>query len=74
MGGGRKQYQVLVDPAALHEYGVTLQDVEAALKANNVNATGGFAVAAASETADPRHRPARPATRAGRRRPEADRR
>jgi HME family heavy-metal exporter len=43
MGGGRKQYQVLVDPTALQEYGVTLQDVEAALKANNVNFTGGFA-------------------------------
>ena len=28
MGGGRKQYQVLVDPTALHEYGVTLQEVE----------------------------------------------
>jgi HME family heavy-metal exporter len=43
MGGGRKQYQVLVDPTALHEYGVTLRDVDAALKANNVNFTGGFA-------------------------------
>ena len=44
MGGGRKQYQILVDPTALTEYGVTLQDVEQALKANNVNMTGGFAV------------------------------
>lgn len=44
MGGGRKQYQVLVDPMALHEYGVSLQDVEQALRANNVNFTGGFAV------------------------------
>ncbi len=44
MGGGRKQYQVLVDPIALHEYGVSLQDVELALRANNVNFTGGFAV------------------------------
>ena len=43
MGGGRKQYQVLVDPTALHEHKVTLQDVDAALKANNVNFTGGFA-------------------------------
>jgi len=43
LGGGRKQYQVLVDPTALHEYGVTLQNVDAALKANNVNFTGGFA-------------------------------
>jgi HME family heavy-metal exporter len=44
MGGGRKQYQVLVDPIALHEYAVSLQDVETALRANNVNFTGGFAV------------------------------
>ncbi|MCI0705666.1 MAG: efflux RND transporter permease subunit, partial [Planctomycetia bacterium] len=43
LGGGRKQYQVLVDPTALHEYGVTLQDVDTALKTNNVNFTGGFA-------------------------------
>jgi HME family heavy-metal exporter len=43
LGGGRKQYQVLVDPTALHEYGVSLQDIEHALKANNVNFTGGYA-------------------------------
>jgi Cu/Ag efflux pump CusA len=42
VGGGRKQYQVRVDPAALTEYGVTLQQVEDALRANNGNATGGF--------------------------------
>ncbi|OWK43166.1 efflux RND transporter permease subunit [Fimbriiglobus ruber] len=44
MGGGRKQYQVQVDPTALAEYGVTLQEVETALKANNVNFTGGYSV------------------------------
>ncbi|MBY0231676.1 MAG: efflux RND transporter permease subunit, partial [Gemmataceae bacterium] len=44
MGGDRKQYQVLVEPAALVEYGVTLQQVEQALKDNNVNASGGFAL------------------------------
>ena len=42
MGGDRKQYQVLVDPDALLEYDVTLQEVEAALKANNLNTSGGF--------------------------------
>src|SRR5262249_53084256 len=42
IGGGRKQYQVLVDPTALHEYGGTLRQVEEALRANNVNFTGGF--------------------------------
>ena len=43
VGGGRKQYQVLVDPYAMAEYKVSLHDVEAALRANNVNTTGGFA-------------------------------
>ncbi|MCE9567151.1 MAG: CusA/CzcA family heavy metal efflux RND transporter [Planctomycetes bacterium] len=43
MGGGRKQYQVLVDPALLKEHDVTLQDVDVALRSNNVNFTGGFA-------------------------------
>lgn len=49
LGGGRKQYQVLVDPTALNEYGVTLQDVDAALQANNVNFTGGFSAAGGVE-------------------------
>ena len=44
MGGGRKQYQVLVDPNALVAYDVTLQQVEEALRKNNLNASGGFAV------------------------------
>jgi HME family heavy-metal exporter len=42
MGGDRKQYQVLVDPDKLQEYKVSLQEVEAAVKANNLNASGGF--------------------------------
>lgn len=42
MGGGRKQYQVLVDAAALRSYGVSLHDVERALAASNTNATGGY--------------------------------
>lgn len=49
MGGGRKQYQVLVDPVKLSEYGVTLQEVEDALRANNVNHTGGYSVAGGTE-------------------------
>jgi CzcA family heavy metal efflux pump len=48
-GGDRKQYQVLVDPTALLEYGVTLQQVHAALTESNVNASGGFAVTGESE-------------------------
>ncbi len=42
MGGDRKQYQVLVDPDRLQEYNVSLQEVEAAIKANNLNTSGGF--------------------------------
>lgn len=42
MGGDRKQYQVLVDPDRLQEFNVTLQEVEAAIKENNLNASGGF--------------------------------
>ncbi|MBX7105743.1 MAG: efflux RND transporter permease subunit [Gemmataceae bacterium] len=43
MGGGRKQYQVRVDPAALIEHGVNLDEVAAAVRKNNLNTTGGFA-------------------------------
>jgi HME family heavy-metal exporter len=49
MGGGRKQYQVLVNPTALLAYDVTLAEVEQALKANNLNASGGFAVRGGKE-------------------------
>jgi len=48
-GGDRKQYQVLLDPSALLEYGVTLQDVEQALKESNINTSGGFAVEGETE-------------------------
>mgnify|MGYP002529452414 CR=1 FL=1 len=42
MGGGRKQFQVLVNPDALLEYGVTLYDVRKACEESNENATGGY--------------------------------
>ncbi len=48
-GGDRKQYQVLLDPAALLEYDVTLQDVEQALRDSNINTSGGFAVTGETE-------------------------
>ncbi|MER3416108.1 MAG: CusA/CzcA family heavy metal efflux RND transporter [Gemmataceae bacterium] len=44
LGGGRKQYQVLVNPEALRDYRVTLQQVVEALSSNNVLASGGFMV------------------------------
>ena len=42
MGGGRKQFQVLVNPESLLSYGVTLHDVETAVANSNENATGGY--------------------------------
>lgn len=48
-GGDRKQYQVLVNPDALIEYSVTLQDVEFALNSSNLNTSGGFAITGESE-------------------------
>ncbi len=42
MGGGRKQFQVLVDPDAMLRYGVTLHQVRQAVQDSNENATGGY--------------------------------
>ncbi|MCE9603434.1 MAG: CusA/CzcA family heavy metal efflux RND transporter [Planctomycetia bacterium] len=42
MGGGRKQFQVLVNPEKLLKYDLTLEDVEHAVAASNSNATGGY--------------------------------
>lgn len=48
-GGDRKQYQILIDPTALLEYDVTLQEVERALRESNINTSGGFAVTGETE-------------------------
>lgn len=42
IGGERKQFQVLVDPAKLADHGLTLKQVEEAVAASNANASGGF--------------------------------
>jgi HME family heavy-metal exporter len=42
MGGDVKQYQVLIDPGRLQEHAVSLQEIEAAIQANNLNTSGGF--------------------------------
>ena len=42
MGGGRKQFQVLVDPDAMLRYGVSLHQVKKAVQDSNQNATGGY--------------------------------
>jgi CzcA family heavy metal efflux pump len=42
IGGDTKQFQVLVDPAKLRDYGLTLQQVTDAVAGSNVNSSGGF--------------------------------
>ena len=42
MGGGRKQFQVLVDPHQLRAFDVTLEEVERSLREANQNTTGGY--------------------------------
>ena len=49
MGGGRKQFQVLVNPDELLKYDVSLEDVERAVAASNANATGGYLNMGANE-------------------------
>ena len=49
MGGGRKQYQVRVDPDALRTYDLTLDEVEKAVAHSNANATGGYLDQGAAE-------------------------
>lgn len=49
MGGGRKQFQVRVNPEALRTYDLTLEDVEQAVARSNANATGGYLDMGATE-------------------------
>lgn len=42
MGGDRKQYHVLVDQHRMHQYEVTLEEIEQALQKSNHNVTGGY--------------------------------
>ncbi len=41
-GGQTKQYQIVVDPALLSQYGLTLHDVAARVEDNNANFGGGY--------------------------------
>ncbi|MBW4427142.1 MAG: CusA/CzcA family heavy metal efflux RND transporter [Nostoc desertorum CM1-VF14] len=43
-GGDVRQYQVLVDPEKLKAFNITLEEVEQAAKAANVNAPGGYLI------------------------------
>ena len=49
IGGGVKQYQVLVTPEKLKQFGVTIDQVAAALEKSNANSTGGFVDAQSQE-------------------------
>ncbi len=48
-GGQTKQYQIVVDPALLDQYGLTLHDVEARVQENNTNFGGGYIEHAAEQ-------------------------
>ena len=50
LGGDLKQYQVLVDPVRLSQYGKSLHNVKAAIQGANVSATGGFMISDYTET------------------------
>ena len=49
IGGGVKQYQVLLTPEKLKQFGVTVEEVTAALEKSNANSTGGFVDAQSQE-------------------------
>ncbi len=49
-GGDVRQYQVLVDPAKLKAFDVSLEEVTQAVKAANVNAPGGYLITPDKET------------------------
>ncbi len=49
IGGGQKQYQALVSPARLKAYGISLREVEEALRRANQNTSAGFRVAGGQE-------------------------
>ena len=42
MGGGLKQYHVLIDLHQLHKYEITISQIEEALTTSNVNVNGGY--------------------------------
>lgn len=50
LGGDLKQYQVLVDPVKLSQYGKSLHDVRAAIEGANISATGGFMISEYTES------------------------
>ncbi len=49
IGGGVKQFQVLISPEKLQAFGVSLHEVVSALEGSNQNSSGGFLVQGAQE-------------------------
>jgi len=49
IGGGVKQYQALVSPEKLKQFGITIEEVSTALEKSNANSTGGFVDAQSQE-------------------------
>lgn len=49
IGGEVKQYQVLVSPAKLTQFGLTIEDIARAMERANLNTTGGFINAQSQE-------------------------
>ncbi len=49
IGGGVKQYQALVSPGKLRQFGVTIEEISVALEKSNINSTGGFVDAQSQE-------------------------
>jgi cobalt-zinc-cadmium resistance protein CzcA len=48
-GGQTKQYQIVVDPALLEQYGLNLHDIETRVQENNTNFGGGYIEHAAEQ-------------------------
>jgi len=42
IGGEIKEYQILLDPARMRQYGISIEDVEAVVEDMNLNASGGI--------------------------------
>ena len=49
IGGSEKQYQILLDPVQMSAHNISLQEVEAALREGNRNASAGFVVRGGEE-------------------------
>lgn len=49
IGGGKQQFQILLNPHALHQFGIPIADVERALRESNINIAGGYLERSAKE-------------------------